>query len=843
LKSLVISIILLATPSFVLAIDKEEALYYSNWIDTIQDNNLTLSKAFVNENPSKALAYISQAIANTDNNFLKAKCYIQKGIIYNYSYLNKKDSALENLIAARNIYLENDKKKKLIFNNILIGEVYRKNGNLESANPLFKNAFLAAKDINAYALMCLGYLAQIDLNPNILINNDDSLNNLANNIYESELKAYAYFISHKRAVDNQLFDLAVQYLDSAEKLYETGKSHVQSIEMLIKKSEIFERNNNLQKVVQLNESIYEKSITHNFGKGLIYSCYKLSDFFESIERYDWANPYLKYINQIKMAEGDRELNERILLAEKEKKIDVERVKTKNELKFQGYLTFIGFGIAFFILGIAIYIYFAFKTKSELANSLFLANAQKEELKKEKDDFLAYTTHEIRTPLSAVISASEILGRTELNSSQKGHLKALKSSASNILFLVNDILDLAKLEKRKILLETIPFNPVKVIQNAISILNSKALDNNVEVKLIFGNKIPENILGDAFRFQQIIVNLLDNAIKYAPGGVTRVLVKSIKNKTIEVQVSDNGKGIEQDKLKLIFQPYAQEKTNTSRQYGGTGLGLAICDLLIQLMGGEIKVESSQLGTNFSYKIPYKIAKKRILENKKLASPIKELKILMAEDDQLNGQLFRDLIQNTGNNVTVDWVVNGEKVLEKVASNHYDIILMDIEMPLKNGFETSSEIRKSENTKINNIPIIAMTAHLVEDVLERCYQNGMNDCISKPFQIEMLYKKISETIKNIDIGKSINSKNKAKYLEIFIRTFKKDFKELNQSISSDNLPLVKSKLHKMKGSSATMEFNDIAECIAAMELKKLVNLREDLKLLKTLFLSNTKEKLLL
>ena len=397
MKSLVISILLLALPSFVLAIDKEEALYYADWIDTIQDNNLTLSKAFINENPSKALVYISQAIANTDNNFLKAKCYIQKGIIYNYSYLNKMDSALENLIAARDIYLENDKNKKLIFNNILIGEVYRKNGSMESANPLFKNAFLDAKDINSYALMCLGYLAQIDLNPNILIKNDDSLNNLVNNIYESELKAYAYFISHKRAVDNKLFDLAVQYLDSAEKLYEIDKSHTQSIEMLIKKAEIFERNNNLQMVVQLNESIYEKSITHNFGKGLIYSCYKLSDFFESIERYDWANPYLKYINKIKMAEGDRELNERILLAEKEKKIDVERVKTKNELKFQGYLTFIGFAIALFILGIAIYIYFAFKTKSELANNLLLANTQKEELKKEKDDFLAYTTPRNQNP--------------------------------------------------------------------------------------------------------------------------------------------------------------------------------------------------------------------------------------------------------------------------------------------------------------------------------------------------------------------------------------------------------------------------------------------------------------
>ena len=843
LKSLVISILLLATPSFILAIDKEEALYYSDWIDTIQDNNLILSKAFINENPSKALAYISQAIANTDNNFLKAKCYIQKGIIYNYSYLNKSDSALENLIAARDIYLDNGKKKELIFNNILIGEVYRKTGNIESSNQLFKNAFLNAKDINAYDLMCLVYLAQIDLNPNILIIKDDSLNNLVNNIYESELKAYVYFISHKRAVDNQLFDLAVQYLDSAEKLYELDKFHAQSIEMLIKKAEIFERNNNLQKVVQLNESIYEKSISHNFGKGLIYSCYKLSDFFESIERYDWANPYLKYINQIKMAEGDRELNERILLAEKEKKIDVERVKTKNELKFQGYLTFIGFGIALFILGIAIYIYFAFKTKSELANNLLLANAQKEELKKEKDDFLAYTTHEIRTPLSAVISASEILDRTELSSSQKGHLNALKSSASNILFLVNDILDLAKLEKRKILLETIPFSPVKVIKNAISILNSKALDNNVEVKLIFGNNIPENILGDAFRFQQIVVNLLDNAIKYAPEGVAILQIKSIKNKTIEVKVSDNGKGIKQDKLKLIFQPYAQEKINTSRQYGGTGLGLAICDLLLQLMGGEIKVESSELGTDFTFKIPYEIAKKRVLENKYLVTPIKELKILMAEDDQLNGQLFKDLIQNTGNNVTVDWVINGVEVMEKVATNHYDIILMDIEMPLKNGFETSSEIRKLDNPKINSTPIIAMTAHLVEDVLERCYQNGMNDCISKPFQIEMLYKKVSETIKNIDLGKSISSNNNTKYLEIYIRTFREDFKVLNQSINSKKLTLVKSKLHKMKGSSATMEFNDIAECIGVMELKKLINLDEDLNQLKSLFFSNTKEKLLL
>tara|TARA_B110000305_G_scaffold53042_2_gene58245 strand:- start:2553 stop:3113 length:561 start_codon:yes stop_codon:yes gene_type:complete len=185
----------------------------------------------------------------------------------------------------------------------------------------------------------------------------------------------------------------------------------------------------------------------------------------------------------------------------------------------------------------------------------------------------------------------------------------------------------------------------------------------------------------------------------------------------------------------------------------------------------------------------------------------------------------------------------EVMEKITNIYYDLILMDIEMPLKNGFETSSEIRKLDNTKINSVPIIAMTAHLVEDVLERCYQNGMNDCISKPFQIEMLYKKISETIKNIHLGKAISTNNQQKYLQIFIRTFREDFKELTQSIKSENIPLFKSKLHKMKGSSATMEFNDIAECISSMELKKLLDLSADLKKLESLFLSNTKERLLL
>ena len=826
----------------IFAIDQEEALFYSEWLDTVSDNNLKLSKAYIDENPSKALSFISEAITNSDNNDLKAKCYLQSGIIYNFSFLHKSESALEYLNLAKDIYIEINDVKKLIFTNLIIGEVYRKNGEEEKAKIIYETAYNRAKDINSSYLTFLAYLSKIDLNAKLLDNKDSLLNNLIYQCIDSKLRAYSYFISHKRAIKNQLFNLAIQYLDSAEILYEINESYPQSIDMLIKKAELFELNNDIQKVVQLNEAIYEKSIDKNYGKGLIYSCYKLSDFFESIERYDFANPYLKYINKIGMAEGEKELNQRIMLAEKEKKIDLERISAKNEVKYQGYLTMISFGAALLILALAIYIYFAYKSKSELATDLLSSYNNNEQLKKEKDDFLAYTTHEIRTPLSAVISASELLDRTNLNNSQKKHLGALKNSASNILFLVNDILDLAKLEKRKIVLEKIPFSPVKVIDKAISILNSKAIDNSVKVEFIYDKTFPKSILGDSFRFQQIIVNLLDNAIKYAPNGKAIISLELYKENNIKVSVKDNGSGINKDKLKIIFQPYAQEKTNTSRQYGGTGLGLAICDLIIKLMKGKIEVESSSLGTEFSFVFSFEKASSQTLSsNIKSEVPIKNINILMAEDDELNGKLFQDLIENSTNNIKVDWVKNGEEVIKEIATKNYDIILMDIEMPIKNGFQTSQEIRNYKDPNIKNIPIIAMTAHLVEDVLQRCDKSGMNDCISKPFQIEMLYKKIFETI-NSTIDPIKNSPtNKAKYLKIFKRTFKEDYRQLSIAMEGKDVKTIERKLHKMKGSSATMDFSVIAETLKRMESKKIVDLSEDLIQLKKQFHEATNESL--
>ena len=435
-----------------------------------------------------------------------------------------------------------------------------------------------------------------------------------------------------------------------------------------------------------------------------------------------------------------------------------------------------------------------------------------------------------------------MDRTTLNKSQKKHLKALKSSASNILFLVNDILDLAKLDKRKITLEKSSFSPVNVIENTISILNSKAIDNNVNIEFNHDQSVPENILGDPFRFQQVVVNLLDNAIKYAPNGTASITMNLHQNNYLKLVVKDNGKGIEKDKLKIIFKPYAQEKINTSRQYGGTGLGLAICDLIIKLMEGNIKVNSTSNGTEFTFIIPIDVVKnnKKTL-NKSNDFSLKNINILMAEDDELNGNLFQNLIQNKDNNIYVDWVKNGEEVMEKIFLKSYQVVLMDIEMPLKNGFETSQEIRNNENKAIKNIPIIAMTAHLVEDVLQRCYQSGINDCISKPFQIEFLNKKIYDTL-NIPMDNfSPLAKNKAKYLKIYTDNFRKDYQMLVKAIKDHKEESIKSKLHKMKGSSATMKFSNMANLLSKMESKKAVDLVDDLSAIKKQFFIDTKQTL--
>ena len=825
-------VLLLLINSSSYAIDKKELLKLVRPSDYEDDDLIILNSDYIEENPQRAIKYHNQAIEQINNMPFKAFYLIQNGIIYNYYYKNKKDSALKSIIDAQNIFKDENYISEQILCDILKGTVYEKMGDPIRAEIEYKNAYERAKNINEVKVAFIGLLAKYDIddpnNKNFPIGESVSL---INNINSPSLRGYAYILVHNRLNTANSENYLGQFLDSAQMVFESSAMTIEAIDVIIEKARYFEMINNVEKVIQLNEIIYKKSIAENYGKGLIFSCHKLSDFFESINEFEWANIYLRYLNQIKTAEGEKELAERVLLAEKEKKMDLERMVSKNKLEYQGYLIAIGFGIALLILAAAIYIFFAYRTKSKLATDLLLAYNKNEDLKKEKDNFLAYTSHEIRTPLSAVLTTSELLKKSKLNKKQSQLLDTLKNSASNILFLVNDILDLSKLEQRKITLEKKPYSPKSKIQDTLNILNAKAIANHVEIK--FETKLSNEfyIQGDSFRFQQIMLNLLDNAIKFSPKGVVKVTLEKKSKDTLKIKVIDNGIGIDNQKLIEIFKPYSQEKVNISRQYGGTGLGLAICDQIIQLMKGEIKVKSNDKGTTFSIFIPLK----EVLGNEKeFVSdfiPVKEdIKILLAEDDQLNGELFKELLESQYKNAVVKWVVNGVEAIKSLQKEFYDIIVMDIEMPVMNGYKASEEIRKATDMSYSNIPILGMTAHIVEDVMEKCYQSGMSDCISKPFQIEYLTKKINTlSQRKIEVDQKNEFNKSDKYIQIFKTSFNDDLKTLIEFSKEGNMNEILSILHKMKGSSMTMGFNSLGKAISQMEENKLLNL----DLIETLF----------
>ena len=814
------------------ALEKEELLKLIRPDEPKSDNLIVLNFDYIDENPQRAIKYHNQAIEQIKNMPFKAFYLLQNGVIYNYYYNNKKDSALKSIIDAQNIFKEENLISEQIMCDILKGTVFEKMGDLIRAEMEYKNAYERAKKINEFKVAFIGLLARYDLNnQNIKNFSVDESVSLINKIYSPSLKGYAYILVHNRLINANKENYSVQLLDSAQAIFENAAMTVETIEVIIEKARYFEMINNVEKVIQLNEIIYKKSIAENYGKGLIFSCHKLSDFFESINEFEWANIYLRYLNQIKTAEGEKELAERVLLAEKEKKMDLERMISKNKLQYQGYLIAIGFGIALLILAAAVYIFFAYRTKSKLATDLLLAYNKNKELKKEKDNFLAYTSHEIRTPLSAVLTTSELLKKSKLNNKQSQLLDTLKNSASNILFLVNDILDLSKLEQRKITLEKKPYSPKNIIQETLNILNAKAIANHVNLK--FETELSNDfyVQGDSFRFQQIMLNLIDNAIKFSPKGLIKVTLEKKEKNKLKIKVVDNGIGINNKKLKEIFKPYSQEKINISRQYGGTGLGLAICDQIIQLMEGEIKVKSNDKGTTFSIIIPLKEMSKNEKEIVSDFIPLKDnLKILLAEDDPLNGELFMELLASQYKNATVKWVVNGAEAIKALKKDCYDIVVMDIEMPVMNGYKASEEIRNAADMSYANIPILGMTAHIVENVMEKCYKSGMNDCISKPFQIEYLTKKINSlSQRKIEVDHNNEFNKNDKYVQIFKSSFDDDLKALVKSNKEGDMNKILSILHKMKGASLTMGYNSLGNAISQMEENKLLNL----DLIETLF----------
>ena len=361
----------------------------------------------------------------------------------------------------------------------------------------------------------------------------------------------------------------------------------------------------------------------------------------------------------------------------------------------------------------------------------------------KQQFLSNMSHEIRTPMNAIIGFTKVILRTDLTAKQKEYLNAIKISGDTLIVLIDDILDLAKVDAGKMTFEKTPFKMKSSLLTMLHLFETKIQEQNLKLVKEFDSKIPSVLVGDPVRLHQIILNLVSNAIKFTSKGKITVSVDLLHEDTddviLEFAVTDTGIGISQEKIGSIFENFQQATTETSRLYGGTGLGLAIVKQLIEAQGGSIRAKSTlNEGSTFSFTLSFqKTNAGAELENEVMVldSEMENIKVLVVEDIALNQLLMKTLLDDFG--FDRDMAENGKIAIEKLKEKEYDIILMDLQMPEMNGFEATEYIR---NTMNSTIPIIALTADVTTVDLAKCKAVGMNDYLAKPVDEKLLYSKI-------------------------------------------------------------------------------------------------------
>ncbi|KQC00395.1 ATP-binding protein [Pedobacter sp. Hv1] len=376
----------------------------------------------------------------------------------------------------------------------------------------------------------------------------------------------------------------------------------------------------------------------------------------------------------------------------------------------------------------------------------------EQLSKAKTNFLSTISHELRTPLNGVIGMSDLLLLDNPRKEQEENLNILKFSANNLLNLINDVLDINKIESGKVDIEKIPFSIHELINSIFAGFKNRATAKGLVFTLDCSNELNElGVIGDPTRLTQILNNLIENALKFTKDGkvnlTIKVIEKNSKNIRLYFCVSDTGIGIPVEKQELVFESFSQASTSTTRNYGGSGLGLAIVKNLLELHQSNISIQSEvNVGTSFSFEINYTLfdlnqnipiePNNKSIENMDISG----LKILIAEDNQMNTLLMRKLLAKW--NITPDFASNGADAVEAFKTNDYDLILMDIHMPIMDGYEASRTIRNYGDTVKSAVHIIALTASVALDVRNKITEAGINDYVSKPFNPEELRGKIEE-----------------------------------------------------------------------------------------------------
>jgi signal transduction histidine kinase/ActR/RegA family two-component response regulator len=365
----------------------------------------------------------------------------------------------------------------------------------------------------------------------------------------------------------------------------------------------------------------------------------------------------------------------------------------------------------------------------------------------KDEFLANLSHEVRTPLNAIIGLTGLVRKTQLSKEQANYMQLIQSSSAALLELLNDVLDFSKIEAGKLALESVSFSLLQWAENTVTPHALEASSKGVKVHLDVDPALPSDITGDPGRMRQILVNLLSNSVKFTKTGAIHVKLLRLEERPADspgtihlgVKVRDTGIGITAKQQEHIFDAFTQADASTTRRYGGTGLGLAICHRLVAAMSGKLSVHSVEgRGSEFRFRIPVMqaspsdIAMTMPMDIE--ASHWAGLRVLMAEDQPINQLLMRKLLENTGCELTV--VSDGALALQHWEHGAVDLILMDVQMPILDGMAATAEIRRREIGKGTYTRIIALTAHAMAGDQERCLAAGMDGYVTKPVSIDVL-----------------------------------------------------------------------------------------------------------